>query len=139
MSISIDWDLLAKTLADVPNVAAAWVFGSAQNGIVREGGDLDIGVLFTSPPSLDDLAALRATLQQATQVDDIDLVSLNQASSILRFEAVSGRLILNRDAARQVEFVSLAAREYEFDLALLQSGLHHRQVLQDNSGVHEIV
>jgi len=128
MSINIDWDLLAEILAAVPNVMAAWVFGSAQNGLVREGGDLDVGVLFTSPPSLDDLAALRATLQQATQVDDIDLVPLNRAASILRFEAVSGRLIFKRDAAQMVEFVSLAAREYEFDLALLQSGLRHRQV-----------
>jgi len=128
MSINIDWDLLAEIFAAVPNVMAAWVFGSAQNGLVREGGDLDVGVLFTSPPSLDDLAALRATLQQATQVDDIDLVPLNRAASILRFEAVSGRLIFKRDAAQMVEFVSLAAREYEFDLALLQSGLRHRQV-----------
>ena len=96
-------------------------------------------VLFTSPLSLDDLAVLRAALQQATQVDDIDLVSLNQASSILRFEAVSGRLIIKRDTAQLVEFVSLTAREYEFDLALLQSGLHQRQVLRHHSGVHEIV
>ena len=139
MSISIDLDLLAKTLADAPNVAAAWIFGSARNALVRAGGDLDIGVLFTSPPSLDDLAALRAALQQATQVDDIDLVSLNQASSILRFEADSGRLIIKRDTAQLVEFVSLTAREYEFDLTLLQSGLHQRQALRHHSGVHEIV
>ncbi|MBS1250911.1 MAG: hypothetical protein MAG431_02510 [Chloroflexi bacterium] len=129
MATKIDWNSLASALRDCPNVIAAWVFGSAQDGLIRDGGDLDVGVLFSALPSLDDLADLRANLQQVTQVENIDLVLLNGASSILRFEAVSGRLIVNRDRDRMVEFSSLAGREYEFDQALLRMGLRYRQAI----------
>jgi predicted nucleotidyltransferase len=123
----VDWEALKETLAADPLVVAAWVFGSAQNGIIQERSDLDVGVLFTSKPSLDDLAILRANLQEALMIDDIDLVSLNRASSILRFEAVSGRLVFCRDRSKMAGFVSLAAREYEDDMAMAQRWLYQEK------------
>ncbi len=120
---TVDWDRLAETLARHPGVTAAWVFGSAQTGHVRPGSDLDVGVLFAWSPSLDELADLRADLQEALAVDAIDLVALNRASAILRFEAVSGRRVFCRDIAALAEFVSLTAREYEDAMAFARRGL----------------
>jgi predicted nucleotidyltransferase len=47
-------------LAAMPKVLTAWVFGSAQEGHIRAGSDLDIGMLFVAPSSFDELADLRA-------------------------------------------------------------------------------
>src|SRR5262249_37328287 len=120
---NVDLNKAAPVLASLPNVLAAWAFGSAQAGQVRAGSDLDIGVLFASPPSLDALADLRADLQAVWQFDHIDLVALNNASPILRFEAVSGGLLFCRNAERRAAFVSLTAREYEESMAMVQRGL----------------
>ena len=123
---NVNLDQVAYVLACMPKVFAAWVFGSAQEGHIHAGSDLDIGVLFVAPPTLDELADLRADLQDAVQFDNIDLVVLNAASPILRFEAVSGRLLFCRDAARRAAFVSLTAREYEESMAMVQRALAER-------------
>ena len=123
MCSEVNWEALKRTLEQTPQVMAAWVFGSAQEGCVRPGSDLDIGVLFSRSPTLDTLATLRADLQEALQIAEIDLVTLNRASPITRFEAASGRPIFCRDRARRAEFVSLAAREYEDAMAFLRQGM----------------
>ena len=41
-------------------------------------------------------------------------------SAILRFEAASGRLLYGRDDGQVAEFVSLAAREYEDETAVME-------------------
>jgi hypothetical protein len=45
-------------------------------------------------------------------------VVLNDASPILRFEALCGRRICCADENRCAEFASLTAREYEDEMAL---------------------
>ena len=114
------WQQTAAELAACEKVEAAWVFGSAGDGLVRPGGDIDVGVLWQERPSLDDLIHLRMALQQTLDYDDIDLVTLNDASTILRFEAVSGRSLFYRDAGRRAVFVSLTAREYEDEMVMVQ-------------------
>ena len=115
--MTIDWRVISQCMSLNRNIVVAWVFGSAQEGIVRVGGDIDIGVLFGRKPSLDELIDLRICLQNALAYDDIDLVVLNDTSPILRFEAVSGRLVYVIDRVRCATFVSLTAREYEDEMA----------------------
>ena len=108
------------------DVVAAWAFGSAKDGSVGDASDLDIGVLFLSRPDLDDRTKLLAELQEALEFENVDLVVLNDTSSILRFEAVSGRLLFSSNEARRAEFVSLTAREYEDDMAMSRRFLDSR-------------
>ncbi|MDW7711666.1 MAG: nucleotidyltransferase domain-containing protein [Deferrisomatales bacterium] len=122
----VEWGAAEQVLSTHPRVVAAWAFGSAQGGDVRRGGDVDVGVLLAGEASLDELAELRADLQQALRQDDVDLVILNRASSILRFEALSARRIFCRDEAATAAFASLTAREYEDDVAFLRKGLASR-------------
>ncbi|NJN95206.1 MAG: nucleotidyltransferase domain-containing protein [Anaerolineales bacterium] len=117
---SVDWPRLEQVLAAAPNVMAAWVFGSAQTGQIRAGSDLDIGVLFDSTLPFDEQLRLLGDLQPVVPFAEIDLVPLNEANPILRFEAVSGRAIFCRDASRRAEFVSLTAREYEDEMAMVE-------------------
>ena len=67
---------------------------------------------------------LRAALQNALNYDDIDLVVLNGASPILRFEAICGRAVYTADLAARAAFVSLTAREYEDEMAQYQRALN---------------
>ena len=123
---NIDWDKAAHVFALIPQVIAAWGFGSAHSGRMHAASDLDMGVLFAAHPTLDTLADLRVALQQALQFDKIDLVVLNNASPVVRFEAVCGRLIFCRNAGQRAAFVSLTAREYEESMAMIQRALAAR-------------
>lgn len=113
----IDWDKTQSLWDDTPDVVAAWAFGSAQGGELRQGSDADVGVLMTRPPTFEEQLALIGRLEKAPWPAEIDLVILNDANPILRFEAVSGRLLFTRDLSALAEFVSLTARKYEDEMA----------------------
>ncbi len=117
MSRKIDWEKTVPIWEANPKIIAAWAFGSAQDGVVREGGDVDTAVLTTTPLTFDEQLTLLGRLQDALQMDEIDLVVLNNANPILRFEAVSGKRLFCRDLSAMAGFVSLTAREYEDEMA----------------------
>lgn len=109
-------DAIAMILSKF-NVVGGWLFGSAVSGVIADQSDIDIAVLFREKPGLDELAECRALLQKALCFDDIDLVVLNDASVILRFETLMGKRVLCTDKALCAEFASLTAREYEDEMA----------------------
>ena len=86
--------------------------------------NVDIAVFLESPPSLDEQIELLARLQAALRLEEIDLVILNEANPILRFEAISGRPLFCRDLGRRAEFASLTAREYKDEMALRQRAVY---------------
>jgi len=110
-----------------PQIISVWLFGSAQDGELSKGSDLDFALLFEAQPPLDELASIRADLQENLQVDDIDLTYLNKAGPVLAFQAVSGRLVFCRDLDKKVDFVSLTAREYEEAMAFMEWGIKTRR------------
>jgi predicted nucleotidyltransferase len=121
---TIDWQRAKPVWEETPQLIAAWAFGSARSGRVSSGSDLDVAVWFDSLPSFDDQMVLLARLQAALQFEDIDLVVLNDANPILRFEAVCGQPLFCRDPGLCAGFASLTAREYEDELAFWQRALH---------------
>jgi predicted nucleotidyltransferase len=123
---AIDWQRAAQIWQETPAVIAAWAFGSASDGQVAPGSDVDVGVWFETRPSFEQQLALLARLQEALGIDEIDLVVLNDANPILRFEALSGRALFCRDPSRRAGFASLTAREYEDAMALWERGMRTR-------------
>ena len=123
MSRQIDWQKTIPIWQENRKIIAAWAFGSAQDGVVREGGDLDTAVLTTTPLTFDEQLTLLGKLQAALQFEDVDLIILNEANPILRFEAVSGKRLFCRDLSAMAGFVSLTAREYEDEMAQWQIAL----------------
>jgi hypothetical protein len=65
----------------------------------------------------------------ALGIEAVDLVVLNDASPITRFEAVYGRRVLCRDRTSCAPFISLSAREDESVMALLARGLRYRSAV----------
>ena len=116
---TIDLDRLKDLFCRCDDVAAAMVFGSAQQGVVRDGGDLDVAVLYRRTPSPNRLFELMAEITETIGFDNVDLVSLNKASTVLAFEALNGTVICRNDRAWLAAFSSLIAREYEDEMAQL--------------------
>ena len=123
------FDVLAggAALALAPSVICAWLFGSSKGGIVQTGSDIDVGVLFSHTPDLAEMLLVVGILEDSFGVGLVDLVVLNDAAPVLRFEAISGKRIFCRDKAQFAAFFSLTAREYEEAMAYLARGLRYRR------------
>ncbi len=104
---------LGGYLAARVDVVCAVVFGSAQDGTVREGGDLDLEVSVTEKPKGDAYVDFLVETAEAAEFDVIDLVDLDQADPILAFEALSGRFLCKNDPGKTAALASLVSREYE--------------------------
>lgn len=115
--MTLDMDALADRLMRDPRVILATIFGSSQGGEVRDGGDVDIGVLLSPPPTpLEFYAFYQGLAEQLSEVAELDLVDLSRAGSVLAFEALCGRRLVVRDDEAVAAFASETARQYEDDM-----------------------
>ena len=112
----IDLQRLATILGGVESVRYAMVFGSARDGAVRAGGDLDIAVSLMHA----DLGKLDRLLKIVTRVEEAfgvtcDLTVLDTAGPVLRHEALKGRVLFVRPGREDdfSEFYVRTCAEYE--------------------------
>lgn len=93
-------------------IMLAFVYGSAAAGRDTSDSDLDIAILFKNGPSPDQEAAIRDELEEVSG-KEIDLLSLNNASPIIRMQVVKGgQVLLARGSARE-EFFTRTVNEYD--------------------------
>jgi uncharacterized protein len=95
-------------------VEVAILFGSAASGKLRPDSDIDIGILPASDRSLDFAGelTLAAELEQVLG-REVDLVRLDEASTLLRFEASHGHCLLEARPGAFADFVAHALLEHE--------------------------
>jgi predicted nucleotidyltransferase len=112
----IDLGRLATILGDMEPIKYAIVFGSARDGIVHAGSDLDIGVSL-APSGTEDIDLL---LQIVGRVEEAfgttcDLTVLDTAGPVLRHEALQGRVLFIRPDREDdfSEFYVRTCAEYE--------------------------
>ncbi len=113
--VKVNFDRLAAFFRSDSNIACASVFGSAADGTVAPGSDLDIAVLFREPPAAGE-AILRyytSLCDAVPEVESVDFINLNRANPILAFEALRGRMCCKNDPDATAAFTSLTCREYE--------------------------
>lgn len=114
----------------VPGLAAAYLFGSFARGEQRDGSDVDVGLLYTTPPAstLNAQPFLAAAELESLLGRRVDLVVLNAAPVDLVHRVLShGRLILEPSRAARIAFEVRARNDY-FDLLpfLLRYRRRHR-------------
>jgi len=115
--MKLDVDAVKEALDAEPGVLLATLFGSAKDGLVREGSDVDIGVLLSPRLSpIEFYEFYQRVASRLPSVDELDLVDLAHADSILAFEALCGRRLIVRDPEAVAGFVSEMARQYEDDM-----------------------
>jgi predicted nucleotidyltransferase len=104
-----------KVRAKEERIAAAWLFGSVARGTARPDSDVDVGVLFRENPPRT-LAGyhfdLETDLQELLALP-VQLVVLNRAPVDLAFGVLrDGKLLVNQDPSRRIEFEVRTRNEY---------------------------
>ena len=112
----IDWERLATVLGGIESIEYALVFGSARDGLVRAGSDLDIAVSLaqTEAQNIDRLLEIVGKVEEAWGVP-CDLTVLNTAGPVLRHEALKGRVLFVRPGREGAfsDFYVRTCAEYE--------------------------
>ena len=112
-----------------PDVLFAYLFGSAQTGTIRPGGDVDLAVWIRDTSlKIELIPALVGFVETFTDGADCDLVFLNDTGDQLAFEVLSGRRLFVRPEAIDLHagFYSQNCREYEYRLAWMKKQLQYR-------------
>lgn len=110
-------DRLGQLLGESGLIDFSFLLGSAQDGEVKAGSDIDIAVMFSSDVNVDFDLMVRIfrIVDQVAPGVECDLIRLNTASETVRFEALKGRLLFVADGCmeRYADFYSRTCREYE--------------------------
>ena len=106
-----------------------YLFGSAREGYVREGGDVDLAVFVEN--GLDRMQLIPGIVELVEELvpgSSCDVVFLNDCGTVLAFEALMGHRLFVRETALDsfAHFFSLTAREYEDQLVWMKKQLQYR-------------
>jgi len=100
------------------DIAAVYLFGSTARGTARADSDVDVAVLFHSPPPRT-LGGPRLSIEgelERTLGAPVDLVVLNDAPVDLRIRVLrDGRLLVDGDPSARIAF-EVRTRSEAFDL-----------------------
>jgi predicted nucleotidyltransferase len=125
--MTFDPEQLAQQLREnCPRIGFAFLHGSAKEGTVRPGGDIDVAVYFDGKPTWDDYEAILRQVEPLAPEVRWDLGMLNSADPVYRFEALKGRLLFARDMESYLRFFSLTCREYESQMASYERQRQYR-------------
>jgi predicted nucleotidyltransferase len=135
---TIDIQQLTEIIRDkFPDIAFAYLFGSSQEGVVKQGSDLDIAVYYKG----DDIFIRFRLEEQLEQVIGngiyIDVVELQKIdNTVLAFEALSGKQLFVRDECidEYADFYVRICRKYEDEMYWMKKQLKYRgyEVQWDN-------
>ena len=119
-------DQLPSVLADFPDIALVYLFGSQVTGQVGPMSDYDLAIFDESRK--DDLA-VQAEFQHAISklldTERVDIVLLNSAPIELAYQIIAnGKLLYQRDLYTRVEFESQVLGKYGDYLHTLRSFQH---------------
>ncbi len=112
-----------------PEMLFAYVFGSARDGLIRPGGDVDVAVWIRDEQTkLSLIPVLSELVESWSGGAPCDLVFLNSAGDQLSFEALQGTVLFIREEAKELHatFYSRTCREYEDRLAWMKKQLQYR-------------
>ena len=132
--MEFDRNKLAEKLKTLPEIAFAYLFGSALNGTIKEGSDLDIAVYIVGKAKNNDEGIkLRLKIIQLLEsavpgFDNFDLVILNEVSTILGMQILQGTLLFVKPEHEDIyaDFYSYTCRKYEYDVFWMKKQLEYR-------------
>ncbi len=126
--MTFDIDKLADSVEKAcPEAVFALLHGSARDGFVREGADVDIAVYIEGKPDFEFYRRAFEAVSSVAGDAEPDVGMLNNAEPVYRFEALKGRLLFSRDMEKYREFFSLTCREYESQMADYQRQWEYRK------------
>jgi predicted nucleotidyltransferase len=126
----IDIQRLAQIVREnFPDIAFAYLFGSSQEGIVKDGSDIDIAVYYKG----DDIFIRFRIEEQLAKIIGteipIDIVELQKTNNtVLAFEALRGKLLFVRDECMNeyIDFYTRTCRQHEDEVYWMKKQLEYR-------------
>ena len=116
--MKFDADKLGQMIeARCAEVCFALLHGSAKEGDVRPGGDIDIALYMDGRATLETFGQVIEIVSELAPGVKCDPGVLNGAEPVYRFEALKGKLLFYRDQEEYLRFFSLTCREYESQMA----------------------
>jgi len=103
--------------ASCPDVVFALLHGSARDGDLKPGSDIDIALYIDGKATVELYMDAAEAVRQICPHAEPDIGILNNAEPIYRFEALKGKLLFNKDMETYPEFFSLTCRQYEDQIA----------------------
>ncbi|MEQ2129873.1 nucleotidyltransferase domain-containing protein [Caldanaerobacter subterraneus KAk] len=95
------------------DIKLIYIFGSYAKGTNRKDSDLDIAVLLGGDYTPFEKLELIGDLVEIFKRDDVDLVILNEANSVLRHQVIKyGKVIFEESEDVRVDFEVKTLREY---------------------------
>lgn len=113
-------EVITALLARIPQVKFAYLFGSQARGNAGPLSDVDVAVFLDRRLSCFEWRLrLMEQLAQVLETERLDLVVLNDASPVLRYEVIREGQVIKEDKKKRVEFETRALAEY-LDTAFLR-------------------
>ncbi len=120
----------AKSLEETfPEILFAFLFGSARNGKIYAGSDVDLAIYIKETDEKTKLISrVIEFMELSLPPADCDLAILNTADPLLGFEALTGTLLFVRENAMDIYagFYSLTCRLYEDQIYRMKKQLEYR-------------
>jgi predicted nucleotidyltransferase len=121
---------LAQTIKDnFPGVAFAYLFGSSQEGTVKDGSDIDIAVYYKGEDIFIRFRIEERLEEVIGKEIPIDIVELQKtANFVLAFEALRGKMLFVRNECMEdyIHFYTLVCRRYEDEIYWMKKQLKYR-------------
>lgn len=96
-----------------PEIIAVILFGSYKTPFYNERSDLDFGLFFDRPVDLSTELNIEVEISELLRTDQIDLVNLNKAPLLLKYNVVaSGKIIFESDNEKTSDFLEKVYNEY---------------------------
>jgi predicted nucleotidyltransferase len=133
---SPDLDLIVAVLRSGPPLRLAMLFGSTAKGTQRIDSDIDIGIVPDDPElSLTEELTLQTELSRVSG-RQVDLVRLDRASTLLRWQVVRyGRALVEAKPFAAARFTAETVAEYlDFAPAFERAAENFRRVLAAGRG-----
>ena len=121
---------LAKALEEAfPEMLFAFLFGSAREGTINPGSDVDMAIYIQETADKFTLISrILKIVESEISTDKFDLVVLNDAGPVLAMEALKGTILFIRKEAMDIyaDFYSLTCRLYEDQIFWMKKQLEYR-------------
>jgi predicted nucleotidyltransferase len=120
---------LSKRLKEeFPEILFAFLFGSARDGKIKKGSDVDLAIYIHETSDKTELISNILKFMESETSSDCDLNILNSAEPLLAMEALQGTLLFIRGEAMDIYagFYSLTCRLYEDQTFWTKKQLEYR-------------
>lgn len=121
-------DKLIKYFRDNDNIELAYLFGSRASGKHAPNSDYDIGLKLKNEISFEDKFFMEVNIRKILNTQALDLVLIDQAPLVLKFNIICGKCLYSTDSTLRVEFEANTMSRYYDYLPVLKA--HYSDILR---------